>query len=260
MQNSIVSFVQEGSLGIITINRPEVLNALSRDVLAELGVILMKLRNDPTVKAIIITGSGDKAFVIGADIQAMAAMTADEGYEYSRFGQEVFALIEELPQPVIAAVNGYALGGGCEITLACDIRIASEKAKFGQPEINLGIIPGFGGTQRLPRLIGKTKAMELILTGEIIGAQEALNIELVNRVVAAEELMKTAKEIGNKICAKSRVAVQAVKNAVNKSLQTEPDLSYTVEAELFRVCFSSEDHLEGMRAFLEKRRPQFKDC
>ncbi len=256
---SVVTFKQEGSLGIVSINRPEVLNALNKEVLAKMQSMLMELRNDRTVKVIIITGSGSKSFVIGADIQAMSVMTADEGYEYSRYGQEIFSMIEEMPQPVIAAVNGYALGGGCEIALACDLRIASENAKFGQPEINLGIIPGFGGTQRLPRLIGKTKALELLLTGEIVGAQDALGFGLINQVVSAEELMETAKNVGNKLCGKSRVALQVLKKAVYKGLEAESDLSYTLESELFRICFDSEDRSEGMKAFLEKRPPQFKD-
>lgn len=255
----VVNYEKEDNIGIITINRPQALNALSTEVLYELRTILQQIKEDSRVKVVIITGMGDKAFVAGADIAEMVAKTVDEGYRYSRLGQEIFSMIESLPQPVIAVVNGYALGGGCELAMACDLRIASEKARFGQPEINLGIIPGYGGTQRLPRLIGKTKAMELLLTADMIGAAEAERLGLVNTVVPADKLMDTAKAMANKIAAKGQIAIRATKAAVNKGLQADIDTACAYEAGLFGVCFASEDRKEGMAAFMEKRPAKFQD-
>ncbi|MGB9662235.1 MAG: enoyl-CoA hydratase-related protein [Moorellaceae bacterium] len=255
---SAVRFEKEEHLAIITIDRPQTLNALNTEVLSELKTILQQIKGDNTLKAVIITGAGDKAFIAGADISEMVKQTVQEGYQFCRLGQEVCALIEQLPQPVIAAINGYALGGGCELAMACDLRIASERAKFGQPEINLGIIPGYGGTQRLPRLVGKTKAMELILTGEMIGAVEAERLGLVNQVVPPDRLMEAAKALAKKIAGKGEIAVRAAKAAINKGLQADIDTACACEAGLFSLCFASEDRKEGMTAFLERRPAQFR--
>ncbi|ABB14662.1 enoyl-CoA hydratase-related protein [Carboxydothermus hydrogenoformans] len=256
---SVIEMVREEGIAILTINRANVLNALNTEVLLELKKVLSQIKEDTSIKVVIITGAGEKAFVAGADISEMVKQSVDEGYRYSRLGQEVLALIENLPQPVIAAVNGYALGGGCELAMACDMRIASEKAKFGLPEINLGIIPGFGGTKRLTELVGKAKAMELILTGEMIDAAQAERLGLVNQVVKADKLLETAKTLAQKIASKSQIAVRAAKLAVNKSLYTDIETANACEAGLFGVCFASEDRKEGMMAFLEKRPAKFKN-
>ncbi len=247
-----------GSTAILTLHRPEVLNALNAEIKEEASKALKELNDNPNILAIILTGSGEKAFSAGADINELKNLTPMEGLERSLSGQKLSLQIESLDKPVIAAVNGFALGGGCELALACDIRIASEKAKFGQPEVNLGIIPGFGGTQRLPRIVGKGKAMELILTGDIIDAQEALRIGLVEKIAPPEKLMETAKEMAQKIAAKGPIAIKLCKKAIHEGLQMDIDRGLALESSYFGAVCSTKDKLEGLSAFLEKRKPQFK--
>ncbi|WP_425058906.1 Short-chain-enoyl-CoA hydratase [Sporomusa carbonis] len=250
-------YQQDGAIGIITINRPKALNALNQATLHELDQLLDQISGNTAVKVVIITGSGEKAFVAGADITEMQSFSAIEGREFGRFGQAVFSKIENLPQPVIAAVNGFALGGGCELAMACDIRIAANTAKFGQPEVSLGIPPGFGGTQRLPRLVGKGRAQELLFTGDIIDAAEAYRIGLVNKVTTGEELMTSARAMAEKIMARAPIAVQMCKAAVNKGLDSPLPVGLAYEAEVFGLCFATADQKEGMTAFVEKRKAGF---
>ncbi len=250
-------FESENGIGIVTINRPKALNALNAATIYELDRMFDELAKDDTVKAVILTGSGQKAFVAGADITEMQSMSAIKGRNWGKLAQAVFNKIENLPKPVIAAVNGYALGGGCEISMACDIRIAAENAKFGQPEVSLGIPPGFGGTQRLPRLVGKGRAKELLFTGDMIDAEEAYRIGLANKVVASEELMETAKAMAQKIMSRAPIAVQVCKAAVNEGMDTDLESGVAYEAEVFGLCFATEDQKEGMTAFVEKRKAVF---
>ncbi|MBP2645499.1 MAG: 3-hydroxybutyryl-CoA dehydratase [Firmicutes bacterium] len=250
-------FSNENGIGTITINRPKVLNALNLDTLKELDSLLDKIAKDSSVKVVIITGSGEKAFVAGADIASMQPYTALEGRSFAKAGQAVFNKLENLPQPVIAAINGFALGGGCELVMACDIRIAAENAKFGQPEVSLGITPGFGGTQRLPRLIGKGRAKELLFTGDTIDAQEAYRLGLANKVISREELMETAKALAEKIMSRSPKAVELCKAAVNEGMDTDLETAVAYEAEVFGLCFATADQKEGMTAFIEKRKAAF---
>ncbi|MDT8900599.1 short-chain-enoyl-CoA hydratase [Anaeroselena agilis] len=250
-------FENQDGISVITINRPKALNALNADTMGELDRLADTLAKDPAVKVVIITGAGDKAFVAGADISYMQPLGAVEGREWAKFGQAVFNKIENLPQPVIAAVNGFALGGGCELAMACDIRIASEKAKFGQPESTLGIPPGFGGTQRLARLVGKGRAKELLFTADMIDAAEAYRIGLANKVVAPEELMDAAKAMAQKIMSRSPIGVRMCKVAINEGLDTDLETGVAYEAEVFGLCFATADQKEGMAAFLEKRKPNF---
>ncbi|HEX9916812.1 MAG TPA: enoyl-CoA hydratase-related protein [candidate division Zixibacteria bacterium] len=247
----------EDSIAIVKINRPDALNTLNRDVLQELEEVFRKLGDDDKVKVVIITGEG-KAFVAGADIAQMKDMSGMQAREFSKLGQQVFGLIESLEKPVIAAVNGFALGGGSELALACDIRIASDKAKLGQPEVNLGIIPGFAGTQRLSRLIGPSNAKMLIYTGDIIDAQTALHYGLVNKVVPGEELMKEALELARKIISKGPNAIKFAKGVINKGIQADLLTGSSYEMEAFSLCFSTGEAKEGMSAFLEKRKPNWK--
>lgn len=247
---------QEG-IGIITVNRPKALNALNRETLMELDRLFELLGKDKAIQAIIITGSGDKSFVAGADITEMQQMSAVEGRDWGKLAQAVFNKIENFPRPVLAAVNGYALGGGCELAMACDIRIASEKAQFGQPEVSLGITPGFGGTQRLPRLIGRGRAKEMLFTGDMIDADEAYRIGLVNKIAAHQNLVETAKEMATRIMLRGPVAVTLCKAAVNEGLDVDLDSGCAYEAEVFGLCFATADQKEGMTAFLEKRKPVF---
>ena len=249
-------FENQDGLGILTMNRPAALNALNKETMDELCELLTAIKNDPSIKVVILTGA-EKSFVAGADIKEMLPMTAAEGQAWGRLGQTVFNMIENLPQPVIAAINGFALGGGCELAMSCDIRIASEKAKFGQPEVTLGITPGFAGTQRLPRLVGKGRAKQLLYTGDVIDAQEAYRIGLVNVVAPAEELMATAKVMAQKIQSRAAVAVQLCKAAVNEGLDTDLETGTAYEAEVFGLCFATADQKEGMAAFTEKRKAQF---
>ncbi len=250
-----VKFEVENGIGIATLNRPEKLNALDTEMRKELARVIEEAER--SVRVLIITGSG-KAFAAGADINELLKRDPVAAINAAKLGTELFTRIEELDIPVIAAVNGYALGGGCELAMACDIRIASEKARFGQPEINLGIIPGAGGTQRLPRLVGLGMAKKLVLTGEIIDAHEALRIGLVDEVVEHDRLMERAKEIARKIVEKSPLAVKIAKRALNASMNMPLREGFKYELSLFAILFASEDAKEGMRAFLEKRKPEFK--
>ena len=244
-------------VAIITINRPEKRNALNIQTRAEGAAALDELRDDDSVRVVIFTGAGDKAFVAGADIAEFAGRTA-LAQRAIMLERGLFNSVDTFPKPVIAMVNGYCLGGGCELALACDIRIASETASFGQPEINLGIIPGGGGTQRLTRLVGEGKAMEMILTGEIINAQEAFRLGLANHVVPADQLQTKTMEVANRIAEKSPVALRLAKEAVKAASRSNIDEGLRREVDLFALCFSSEDKDEGVSAFLEKRKADFK--
>ncbi len=244
-------------VAIVTINRPKALNALNAETLEELLRAFTNLETDQQVKAIILTGAGYRAFVAGGDISYMQNLQPVAAREFARLGQKVFRVIETLEKPVIAAVNGFALGGGCELAMACDFRLAAENAKFGQPEVNLGVTPGFGGSQRLPRLVGKGRAKELLFTGDLIDALEAWRIGLVNRVVPQESLLLTARETARKIAVRGPLAVRLCKDAVNNGLEMESDKGCAYEAELFALCFSTEDRAEGMTAFIEKRPANF---
>ncbi len=244
---------------IITIDRPKVLNALNAQTVAEIGEAFEAARDDASVKCVILTGGGEKAFVAGADINELAQMTPITGKATAEKGQRVFRAIERFPKPVIAAVNGFALGGGCELALACHMRIASENARLGLPEVTLGIIPGYGGTQRMARLLGKGKALELILTGDRIGAEEAERIGLVNKVVPADQLMATCEELARKIATRGPLAVSAAIEAVMSGSEMPFDEGQTLEATLFGLLASTEDMKEGMGAFLEKRTAEFKN-
>jgi enoyl-CoA hydratase len=244
-------------VALVTINRPDKRNALNIKTREEGAALLDELRNDDSVGVVVITGAGDKAFIAGADIAEFAGRTAMMQRDVMT-SRSLFTAIDTFPKPVIAMVNGYCLGGGCELALACDIRIASETASFGQPEINLGIIPGGGGTQRLTRLVGEGKAMEMILTGEIIDARTAFAIGLVNHVVPADQLQSTTMEIANRITEKSPLALRLAKEAVKLASRSNLDEGLRREVDLFALCFSTEDKDEGVKAFLEKRKPAFK--
>ena len=252
-----VIFTKEGGIAKVLINRPKALNALNSETLQELQEIFLEIKGDSSVKVVILSGEGDKAFVAGADIAEMATLTPAQGKAFGELGNEVFSLIENIPQPTIAAVNGFALGGGCELSMACDIRIASENALFGQPEVGLGITPGFGGTQRLPRLIGEGRAKELIFLGSKIDATEAYRIGLVNKVVALEELMSTCEKIAEKLLRNSMFAISCSKEAIHKGLDMDLKNGLAMESALFGMTFSHADQTEGMNAFLEKRKPEF---
>ncbi|MDR3588640.1 MAG: short-chain-enoyl-CoA hydratase [Negativicutes bacterium] len=250
-------FEKADGIAIVTVNLPKALNALNADTIKELDKMADQLAGDDEVKVVIITGAGDKAFVAGADITEMRPMSAIQGRNWGKLAQAVFNKIENLPKPVIAAVNGYALGGGNELAMACDIRIASESAKFGQPEVSLGVPPGFAGTQRLPRLVGKGRAKELLFTGDMIDAAEAYRIGLANKVVAPEALLDTAKALAKKIMSRAPLAVQICKAAVNEGLDMDLESGVAYEAEVFGLCFATADQKEGMAAFVEKRKPNF---
>ncbi|MFY9174044.1 MAG: enoyl-CoA hydratase-related protein [Peptococcia bacterium] len=255
---NIIYQVTEG-IALITMNRPQAMNALNSELFDEFAIILDRIEQDTAVQVVIITGAG-KAFIAGADISQMQRYSTLEGRDFCVLGQRLINRLEELDKPVIAAINGFALGGGCELAMACDLRIASERAKFGQPEVNLGIIPGYGGTQRLARFIGKGKAKYYIYTGELIGAAEAYQLGLVEKVVPPEELMSVALKIANTIQTKAPVAIKMAKRAINKGLEMDLASGIAFEAEAYTTTFSSEDRLEGMTAFLEKREPHFKGC
>jgi enoyl-CoA hydratase/carnithine racemase len=252
-----VAYEKKGAVAYVTVNRPKVLNALNTPTWADLRTAFDDARDDPTVRGVILTGAGDKAFIAGADINELAHATPLEAEESSRFGQKVLELIENLGKPVIAAVNGFALGGGCETAMACTIRIAVESAKFGQPEVKLGLLPGGGGTQRLPRLVGKGRALQLVLSGEMISAQEAYRIGLVNEVVAAANLIGRAEQILKQIGANAPVSVRLSLEAVNKGMDTSQSEGFALEASYFGLCAATEDKKEGTSAFLEKRAPEF---
>jgi enoyl-CoA hydratase len=244
-------------VAVVTINRPKALNALNEHTLLELREAMADLAEKNDVQVIVLTGSGEKAFVAGADIAAMQSFSAIRARAFAKLGHEVMRAIERCPKPVIAAVNGFALGGGCELALSCDIRLAAESARFGQPEVNLGVIPGFGGTQRLARLVGKGVALELILTGDMIDAAEARRIGLVNKVVPLPELLEAARKMAGKIAGRGPFAVVLAKEAVRNGLEMDLERANSYEAELFGHCFASADQKEGMQAFLEKRPAKF---
>jgi enoyl-CoA hydratase/carnithine racemase len=250
-------YEKKGPIAYVTLNRPKVLNALNKAIIAELKAAFEDSRDDFAVQGVILTGAGDKAFAAGADVSEIVNDTAVEAEEKTRYGQAVTTLIENLDKPVVAAVNGFALGGGCELAMACTIRLAVESAKFGQPEVKLGIMPGYGGTQRLPRLVGKGRALQLILTGEIIGAQEAYRIGLVNEIVSNGNLIPRAEAILKQINSNAPVGVKFSIEAVNKGLETNLAEGLLIEASLFAICAATEDKREGTSAFLEKRSPQF---
>ena len=250
---SFVTYEQDGYVGVITINRPEALNALNVQVLKDLDAVIDNINLDET-RAVIVTGAGEKAFVAGADIAAMSTMTVKEGREFGKFGNDIFRKLETLPIPTIAAVNGFALGGGNELAMSCDIRYCSDNAVFGQPEVGLGITPGFGGTQRLVRVVGTGKAKEMVFTGQNIKADEAYRIGLVNGVYPREELMPAVMKLAQKIASNAPVAVMACKTLLNKGYHLDLFSGCALEAEGFGVCFGTEDQKEGMGAFLEKRK------
>jgi enoyl-CoA hydratase len=253
-----ILFEKKGAIAYVTINRPKVLNALNMATMEELRAAFTAIRDDREIRVVLMTGSGEKAFIAGADIGELAKNDAVSAKEYTHRGQSVLDLIENLGKPVIACINGFALGGGCEIAMACTMRLASENARLGQPEVKLGIIPGYGGTQRLPRLVGKGIAMQLVLAGEMISAQEAHRIGLVNEVTTAAELIPRAEAIAQKIIANSPLAVQYAMEAVNKGMEMTLAEGLYLEAVLFAVACASEDKKEGTSAFLEKRPAQFK--
>jgi enoyl-CoA hydratase len=248
---------RRGPVALVTINRPDKLNALNIKTREEGAAALEELRADEDVRVVVITGAGEKSFIAGADISEFEGRTAVTQRDVMT-GRSLFTAIDTFPKPVVAMINGFCLGGGCELAMSCDLRVASERARFGQPEINLGIIPGGGGTQRLTRLVGESKAMELILTGEMIDAQTALSLGLVNRVVPHEELAGKTLELANLIASKSPVALRLAKEAVKTASRSSLDEGLRREIDLFAICFSSEDKGEGVRAFLEKRKPEFK--
>ena len=252
-----VVYQKKQAFAYVTVNRPKVLNALNKATWADLRTAFEDARDDAAVRGVILTGAGDKAFIAGADISELARVTAFEAEQSSRFGQEVLDLIEDLGKPVIAAVNGFALGGGCETAMACTIRIAVENAKFGQPEVKLGLVPGSGGTQRLPRLVGKGRALQLILSGGMISAQEAYRIGLVNEIVPATDLITRAEAILTEIAANAPIAVKFALEVTNKGLETSQSEGLLLEAAYFGLCAATEDKKEGTSAFLEKRAPQF---
>jgi enoyl-CoA hydratase/carnithine racemase len=253
-----VLYEKKGAIAYVTVNRPKVLNALNTPTWKDLRIAFEDARDDAAVRGVVLTGAGDKAFIAGADISELAHVAAFEAEQSSRFGQEVLDLIENLGKPVVAAINGFALGGGCETAMACTIRIAVDTAKFGQPEVKLGLLPGGGGTQRMPRLIGKGRALQLILSGEMISAQEAYRIGLVNEIVPAADLITRAEAILKKIASNAPIAVKFALEAANKGMETSQSEGLLLEASYFGLCASTEDKKEGTTAFLEKRAPQFR--
>jgi len=252
-----ILYEKKGAIAHVTLNRPKVMNALSHATWEDLESAFQDARDDDTVRGVILTGAGDKAFIAGADISELAHVTAVQAEQSSAFGQRVLNLIENLGKPVVAAINGFALGGGCETAMACTIRVASENAKFGQPEVKLGLLPGGGGTQRLPRLVGKGRALQLILTGGVISAAEAYRIGLVNEVVPPAQLIARAEAILNEIFSNAPLAVKFSLQAVNDGLETTMAEGLALEASLFGLCAGTEDKKEGTSAFLEKRKAQF---
>ena len=259
MEYKNILLAVKDKIAFVTINRPDKLNALNNATLDELKHCFNAIKNDNSVNVVIITGAGEKAFIAGADISELNKLNTVEGKIFSEKGQEVFNMIEKLGKPVIAVVNGFALGGGCELALACHIRIANEKAKFGQPEVNLGIIPGYGGTQRLTRLINSGRSSEMILTGDLIDSHEALRIGLVNKVFSSEEIINKATEMAEKISNKGQIAVRMALRAIVSCNDTSEAEGQNLESSLFAICCGTEDFKEGTLAFLEKRKPNFKN-
>jgi enoyl-CoA hydratase/carnithine racemase len=252
-----VLYEKKDAIAYVTVNRPKVLNALNTPTWKDLRTAFEDAQNDAAVRGVILTGAGDKAFIAGADISELAHASAVDAERSSRFGQQVLDLIENLGKPVVAAINGFALGGGCETAMACTIRIAVETAKFGQPEVKLGLLPGGGGTQRLPRLVGKGRALQLILSGEMISAQEAFRIGLVNEIVPPSQLIPRAEAILKQIASNAPISVKFALEAANKGLETSQSEGLLLEASYFGLCAATEDKKEGTTAFLEKRAPQF---
>ena len=253
-----LQIAREGPLALITVNRPQVLNALNGQTLVELGQAAEDLQRAADVRVVIVTGAGEKAFVAGADISELAGLSAAQAQDHARHGQRVFDAIEQMGKPVIAAINGFALGGGCELAMACTLRIAADTARLGQPEVNLGIQPGFAGTQRLSRLVGKGVALDLLLTGRHVSAEEALRIGLVNRVVPAADLLTVARALASELATKAPIAVRYIIDAVNRGSDVPFAEGAYLEASLFGLAFSTADMREGTRAFLDKRKPAFK--
>lgn len=252
-----LKYTKDGDIAIITASRPKAMNALNTDLLVELGRAADLVAEDKNVKVLVVTGEG-KAFVAGADIVEMKDFNSEQGRQWGELGSTVFNKIEKLKIPSIAAVNGFALGGGCELAMCCDIRIASDNAKFGQPEVGLGITPGYSGCVRLPRLVGPAKAKELIYTGDLISAAEAERLGLVNRVVPQEKLMESALEMARKIASRAQLAVRYSKMAINRGLETDIETAIVFENQVFALCFATEDQKEGMTAFIEKRNADFR--
>ena len=248
----------EGEIGILTVNRPKALNALNIETLSDLQMAIQEVRNNAGLKVLIVTGAGDKAFVAGADILEMKNMNSIEGLNFSRLGHATLKMIQDLDRPVIAAVNGFALGGGTEIALACDFIYASENARFGFPEVTLGIFPGFGGTQRLPRLIGKAKTKELIFTGKMISAQEAFQMGMVNRILPQASLMEETKKVALQIAGNGAIGVRLAKMVADAGFNMDLTKACSLESYAFGIAFSTEDQKEGMGAFVEKRKPNFR--
>lgn len=256
-QNLILE--RENDIAILYVNRPKYLNALNAQTLEEISAAVDEVRQDAEIKVLIITGAGDKSFVAGADINFMLPLSPAEGRYFSDMGEKVFRKLELMEKPVIAAVNGFALGGGCELAMACDVRLAADNALFGQPEVGLGIIPGFGGTQRLPRLIGEGRAKELTYTADNIKADEAFRIGLVNHIYPAAELMDQARKMAKRMASKAPLAVGYAKFAIGKGMQVDIDTAMSIESDMFGMCCATEDKNEGLGAFVEKRKPQFKN-
>ena len=257
MSYTTLLFEKRERIAYVTVNRPDKMNALNATVVNELEECFKEIGDDAEIRVAILTGAGEKAFVAGADIGRVAALTPLEGREFAQRGQRVFSKIENLGKPVIAAVNGHALGGGCELAMACSVRVAAETARMGQPEVKLGLIPGYGGTQRLARLVGKGRAIELTTVGEPVTAQEAFRLGLVNQVVPAKDLISTCEDLARKIIANAPLAVKFALEAVNHGVEMELEAGLFLEANLFALCCATEDMKEGTRAFLEKRPPKF---
>jgi enoyl-CoA hydratase len=249
---------REGAVAIVTINRPNVLNALNTQTIDELEQAMLEIQRDDAIRAVVLTGSGAKSFVAGADINELAVLSPADGQRHGRRGQRVFDLIEHLGKPVIAAINGFALGGGCELAMACTIRIAADHARLGQPEINLGIIPGYAGSQRLPRLVGKGRALEMLLTGDMVPAARAYEIGLVNKVVPAADLAGEARKLAAALAAKPPIATRYILEAVHHGMEMPLGDAQFLEGTLFGLAASTEDMKEGTRAFLEKRQPAWR--
>jgi len=258
MEFSNIILEKEDKIATITLNRPP-MNPLSIELVKEVNAAIDDIKEDPSIRVVIITGAGDRAFAAGADVNVFKGAKPERMRELARVGQQLSRELEDLGLPVIAAINGFALGGGVELAMACDLRIASENAKFGQPEINLGLIPGWGGCVRLPRLIGPTKAMELIMIGDMINADQAKSLGLINMIVPQEELLSATKEFAKMLSTKPRIALQQAKNVIKKGIEMSKDSALNLEAESFALLFSTEDAQEGIRAFLDKRKPNFKD-